>query len=76
MSDDIVTQLRDWSLLLYPIKLGAFLEHAADDIVDYRKEIKQHFDMITKQRYEIERLEAEVAYLKTLCPRCDYEDPQ
>ena len=23
---------------------------------------------------EIERLRAEVAYLKTPCPRCDYED--
>jgi hypothetical protein len=24
---------------------------------------------------EIERLRAEVAYLKTPCPRCDYEEP-
>ena len=65
MTDDIVTRLRNWSLLLYPIKFGAFLEQAADEIVDYRKDLKRHFDMITKQRYEIERLEAEIDKLKT-----------
>jgi len=74
MTDDIVTRLRNWSLLLYPMKLGAFLEEAADEIVDYRKDLKRHFDMITKQRYEIESLKAEVYYLKTPCPRCDYEE--
>ena len=42
------------------------MEQAADEIEDQRSENKRLFDMITKQRYEIERLRAEVQAWKEL----------
>jgi hypothetical protein len=61
MSDDIVTRLRIVSNLQ---KL-----HKSDDLVD---------DLLgfwlEEAADEIERLRAEVAYLKSPCPRCDYEE--
>ena len=61
MTDDIVTRMRIVSNLQ---KL-----HRSDDLVD---------DLLgfwlDEAADEIERLRVEVAYLKTPCPRCDYED--
>jgi hypothetical protein len=37
MNDDLVTRLRDWSMRLYPMKYGACMEEAADEIERLRK---------------------------------------
>ena len=56
----------------------------SDDIVTRLREAAQvdeyyaitvHRPMLIAIADEIERLRAEVAYLKTPCPRCDYEEP-
>lgn len=43
--------------------------------VDEYYAITVHRPMLIAIADEIERLRAEVAYLKTPCPRCDYEEP-
>ena len=53
MTDDIVTRLREHQNPHYP------LDEAADDIEEYRADLKRHFDMITQQRDQIERLRKE-----------------
>ena len=60
MTDDIVTRLR------MPV-CGNY-----DD--DHPSWGPQPCDSCIEAADEIERLRAEVAYLKTPCPRCDYED--
>ena len=48
-----------------------------DDIVTrLRNWHDQHdsWQTLTEAAEEIERLRAEVAYLKTPCPRCDYDE--
>ena len=74
MTDDIVTRLRKASFMLYPTKLGAFIEEAADVIEDYQADLKRHFDMITKQRCEIESLKSYIADLQAELCRLEREN--
>ncbi len=65
MSDDIVIKLR----------LRAEERQEASD--DYWQGHKFEYDipwLENEAADEIERLRVEVAYLKTPCPRCDYEE--
>ncbi|WP_396189444.1 hypothetical protein [Flavobacterium sp.] len=72
MTDDIVTRLREraaseaanesyFNSLLFKAGLKEYMINslsyeAADAIEDYQADLKRHFDMITKQREDIERL--------------------
>ena len=65
MTDDIVTQLRNtcdskncWCPMTNEPCIYA---EAANDIEEYRADLKRHFDMITQQRDEIERLRNDLA---------------
>jgi hypothetical protein len=65
MTDDIVTRLRGYGE-------GVWCICGAPSNYDCSCD---PFEIITdKAADEIERLRVEVAYLKTPCPRCDYED--
>ena len=58
MTNDIVTRLRN--------------KHQESS--KYPKLLLSELAALAEAADEIERLRAEVAYLKTPCPRCDYED--
>lgn len=59
MTDDIVTRLRNYDFLRDGDHPEVWMNEAADDIQDYRKDLKRHFDMITEQRKQIELLTAD-----------------
>ena len=41
MTDDIVTRLRDWANRLYPMKYGACMEQAAEEIEYLRTMLRE-----------------------------------
>jgi len=83
MNDDIVTRLREraaseaanesyFNSLLFKAGLKEYMINslsyeAADAIEDYRADLKRHFDMITEQREEIERLQKACDYYHKMC---------
>ena len=90
MTDDIVTRLRiplPWMLKGMTTKqLGDERREAVDEIESLRNENKYLKSLLVQSipaetlkemfsmKETIHKLTAEVAYLKTPCPRCDYEE--
>lgn len=69
MGDDIVTRLQ--SDIAFRLRLQAKVSNLYEIHHPHMIRVPTIYEEAAD---EIERLRAEVAYLKTPCPRCDYEE--